>query len=429
MFSRAYTDALRDVLSLEAEDVAGLERQLLAEPDNFPARLKLMAYFLRADRVGLKESRERRAQHALWLIGHHPDSEILWSPYASFSPGQLTADEYRRARELWDRALRARESDHRVLWNAAQFFRPLDRVLYQGYLRSAAAAAPENEHYGRDLGLAYAGAIIAARRGPMQWGSGAEPGIPVPYAIEQLDTAENPAILEAAVRLFQSEYNRSLMLGRDDPEIGALAQRYFRRAEALDPGLDRAWVLPQIEPKMIGMLAPGARPPEQDAQRFETAARQVRRLEPHAFSQLPAAVAAVLQRRGCTIPQPDPGARTANVIRGEFFSRARPGWAVLCSTDGHSAILVFRDDADGNPEELARSEDRNYLMDAGEGRVVYSRGIRAVDRTFIIEHYRAYGGPEPPPIDHEGIDDAFLEKASIVHYRFEGKWLQLTGAD
>ena len=46
-----------------------------------------------------------------------------------------------------------------------------------------------------------------------------------------------------------------------------------------------------------------------------------------------------------------------------------------------------------------------------------------------MRHYRAYGGPEPPPIDHHGIDDAFLEKASVTWQDFhQGKWLQLQGA-
>jgi len=46
-----------------------------------------------------------------------------------------------------------------------------------------------------------------------------------------------------------------------------------------------------------------------------------------------------------------------------------------------------------------------------------------------MRHYRAYGGPEPPPIEHQGIDDAFLGKASITWYFHKGKWLRLQGAD
>ena len=59
----------------------------------------------------------------------------------------------------------------------------------------------------------------------------------------------------------------------------------------------------------------------------------------------------------------------------------------------------------------------------------YSREIRAVGLRLIMGHYRAYGGPEPPPIDHQGIDDAFLEKASTTWYYDGGRWLQLQGAD
>jgi hypothetical protein len=32
-------------------------------------------------------------------------------------------------------------------------------------------------------------------------------------------------------------------------------------------------------------------------------------------------------------------------------------------------------------------------------------------------------------MNHQGIDDAFLEKASVTYYYYRGKWLQLTGAD
>jgi hypothetical protein len=53
----------------------------------------------------------------------------------------------------------------------------------------------------------------------------------------------------------------------------------------------------------------------------------------------------------------------------------------------------------------------------------------ALLRKFILRHYRAYGGPKPPPIDHNGIDDAFLEKASVTWYRYNGKWIELQGAD
>ena len=43
------------------------------------------------------------------------------------------------------------------------------------------------------------------------------------------------------------------------------------------------------------------------------------------------------------------------------------------------------------------------------------RQLTALGREFIIRHYRAYGGPEPPPIDHQGI------KARLDHHQAHAK--------
>ena len=181
--------------------------------------------------------------------------------------------------------------------------------------------------------------------------------------------------------------------------------------------------------KMVGALAPGARSPGDFQARFDAAAKAILSVPPDAFPQLPDTIISTLHSLGCTIPQPSASGPPRNVIRGDFFAPGQVGWAVLCGSGGFSSILVFRDDLDAHPEELARSEDKGYLQDVGNDKIEYSREITAVDRKFIMTHYRAYGGPEPPPIDHQGIDDAFLEKASVTYYWYEGKWLRLQGAD
>jgi len=79
-------------------------------------------------------------------------------------------------------------------------------------------------------------------------------------------------------------------------------------------------------------------------------------------------------------------------------------------------------------DSLRTESDVGYLQGLGDG-IGFSRAISSVDSTFILEGYEAFGGPTPPPIDHDGIDDAFLGKASVVHYWYEGKWLTLQGMD
>jgi hypothetical protein len=157
--------------------------------------------------------------------------------------------------------------------------------------------------------------------------------------------------------------------------------------------------------------------------------KAMRQLRVENYPELPSSVAAVLQSRHCTIPQPNQDGPGSNVIQGKFFGKGQKGWAVLCSSGGKSSILVFRNNNDSSPDEIAESPDNQFLIDTWQGGTAYSREISAADQKFIRRHYRAYGGPKPPPIDHNGIDDAFLEKASITWYWHNAKWVQLQGAD
>jgi hypothetical protein len=165
-------------------------------------------------------------------------------------------------------------------------------------------------------------------------------------------------------------------------------------------------------------------------QDWDRAEREIRRLSPSAFPDLPMAIRADLARRGCLIPQPFSARRPENVIRGRFTSASQRDWAVLCSIAGTSSILVFRAGSVTDVAELQPFPDRTFLQVIGDNFAVgYSRAIGVADARFIREHHRQYGGPEPPPLDHDGIDDIFVEKGSSVWYWYRGQWLKLQGAD
>ena len=173
-----------------------------------------------------------------------------------------------------------------------------------------------------------------------------------------------------------------------------------------------------------------AQPPEAWKQRFVEAERRIQRLPPTAFvDELPKQVVEELQRRGCTIPQGPLPKMPHNAIKGQFAKSSQTDWAVLCSINGVSSILVFWNGSANNPASIAQREDRTFLQTISADEIGFSRGISPVDKEFIMRHYRAYGGPKPPPIDHQGIDDAFIGKASVTWYFFGGKWLGLQGAD
>lgn len=179
--------------------------------------------------------------------------------------------------------------------------------------------------------------------------------------------------------------------------------------------------------------------------RWSVAEEEIVRLAPAAFEKVPAAIRKGLSDLGCSIPQawgnavgkndhgcslppPRGSDRPHNVVSGEFMEAGQTLWAALCSRNRTSAIIVI--DENGRVRaKLASAPDRSYLQGIGCGKIAYSRWLSPAGADFILSVYHAYGGRKPPPIDHQGIDNAFLEKASTVHYFHEGKWLRLTGAD
>jgi hypothetical protein len=169
------------------------------------------------------------------------------------------------------------------------------------------------------------------------------------------------------------------------------------------------------------------------ASSWENADRQVVRLSPKAFPELPGNLRVELERRGCTIPQVPPEVLMSdgrhNVIKGEFSKAGQTDWAVLCSIGRVSSILIFWNGSVLKPADIEKTADLDHLQGWGGDKIVYDRAITPVSKKYITEHFNAYGGEKPPPMEHQGIDDAIVGKASMVLYLYRGKWLHLSGAD
>ena len=173
-------------------------------------------------------------------------------------------------------------------------------------------------------------------------------------------------------------------------------------------------------------LALSAQTPEQ----WQAAAGTIRRLPPDSFPRLPVAIRAALSARGCTVPQSFVEGRPHNVISGRFAQAQQRDWAVLCSRHDSSSILIFWG---GRrivpPDELGWTADAGFLQGVGAGRIGYSHVIAVAGPERIRAYSAAFGGPLPERLDHDGLEDAFAEKASTVLYLEKGRWLSLTGAD
>ena len=168
----------------------------------------------------------------------------------------------------------------------------------------------------------------------------------------------------------------------------------------------------------------------EELDKVEAADRETVRLPPSNFSNLPKSVRNDLDARGCTIPQVYcSNCKPHNVISGHFKHPSQVDWTVLCSIDRQSTLLVYWGGSAESVSELSTTADKRWLQGIGGDKIGFSHGISTADAKYITDHAHWYGGELPPHLDHDGIDEAFVEKGSVVHYWYEGEWLKLRGAD
>jgi hypothetical protein len=174
----------------------------------------------------------------------------------------------------------------------------------------------------------------------------------------------------------------------------------------------------QTEQVETGVVPAPAEPPDTSAHSGIQTERRIRhyriRLLPvSSFPQLPAAVAQQLSERGCMVPQTYEARQPENVIHGSFEKKGSDDWAVLCSVNRVTTLYVFFESDLADPVSLRRQPDSEWLgvewsLDYGSAWGIATRPARLM--------------PPADHADHDGIDDAFVEKSTTVHYFEDDRW-------
>jgi len=161
------------------------------------------------------------------------------------------------------------------------------------------------------------------------------------------------------------------------------------------------------------------------------AEQDILRIHPEEVTNLPLTIRTQLQERGCTIPQtPFWPSEIHNIVQGEFAEKGQQDWAVLCSRNSHSTIMIFWGGPVRCPSELSLLADDIFIQGLGKGKFGFSRKISVTTRASITHLADSFGeGGYPPPGEHQGLSDAFVEKASTGWYCSEGKWVPVAGMD
>lgn len=154
------------------------------------------------------------------------------------------------------------------------------------------------------------------------------------------------------------------------------------------------------------------------------ASYRIRLLPLASFPALPEPVAAQLAHRDCMIPQTYEAKQPENVIHGAFHAAGVTDWAALCSVRGTTTLYVFLAGAFDQPMALRSQADTTWLgADPGESVLGSAWGIavRTARQLRSDPEFR-----QSLSIDHDAIDDAWLEHSLTVHYDQDGKWLEVT---
>jgi hypothetical protein len=149
---------------------------------------------------------------------------------------------------------------------------------------------------------------------------------------------------------------------------------------------------------------------------------RIRLLPPASFPSLPATIASQLQQKNCLVPQTYEARRPENVIHGAFEEQGSDDWAVLCSINGATTLYVFFKSKPAEPIVLRHQRDAEWLGSEVIGEYGSAWGISTLKPSQIRA---AKLGRGMGVIDHDGIEDAFVERSSSIHYFRNGEWATL----
>lgn len=155
----------------------------------------------------------------------------------------------------------------------------------------------------------------------------------------------------------------------------------------------------------------------------------IRRLPVSSFPALPAALASLLNRRGCLIPQTYQAYGPENVVHASLERAGTSDWAVLCSSGGTVSLLVYFTSAPTELHLLAAAPETERLQAHGpDGILGFDWGI---DSASPQQVHDAQAGldPRPPLVDHDALAEAIINGETVYHFYSKDAWTELETPD
>lgn len=154
---------------------------------------------------------------------------------------------------------------------------------------------------------------------------------------------------------------------------------------------------------------------------------RIRLLPLTSFPALPSVVAEQLEKRRCMVPQTYEARAPENVVHASLERKGSSDWAVLCSVNGATTLYVFFQSEPGSPIALRQQRDTEWLGSEVLSAYGSAWGIARRSPSQI----RQARGPAASrvDVDHDALEDAFIERSSTTHYFQDGSWITLENSN
>ncbi len=146
-------DLPQNIRDFSAAQIVELEQSLLEMPDDFEARSRLLLHYMMAAFTS-EAARQSHLRHVLWVIRHHPESDLAGTPFVLLHHGPKK--DVDQARSLWKEAVAAFPDNARVWGNGGKFllYSPhRNKPQTQEWLQTAARLNPTDPEWPQKLGL------------------------------------------------------------------------------------------------------------------------------------------------------------------------------------------------------------------------------------------------------------------------------------
>jgi len=237
----------REGYALTPAAAEALEATLRTDPNDLAARAKLLGFYFRQGgrAVARDVAIEARRGHILWLIENRPASAVLGLSETTIDKaGHGFADPagFAQVAAAWTEQTTRKDSDARVLGNAARFFLLSDKERAAAFLRQAQRVEPDNPEWRARLGQVFALAILGVemmnQNGlPTSHNAAEARSTFAQHTIDELTSSTDATVVGIAGMLIgQQGLMMSAMYGdKFVVDHVGLSDRFLARARELEP--------------------------------------------------------------------------------------------------------------------------------------------------------------------------------------------------